>query len=459
MIAVLISALLLAEPTGPAPVAPDANPPRVTLTLNGAPPPDGRPLEVSLATSMTLELRIETERDTELFVPMLPALGSFEILRPEPGTEKVEANAKTVTWRWSVIPVRLGMEKIPAIEIPYRTATGKEASLSTPPLRVSVRGYLENDSAPALGKAPAPVDVITTNWLLVWGLSVGGAIVFAALGTWLVLFGLRSRFDAMRPPAPPRPANEVALERLDVIDRASVSELDGAQRLAATIDTLREYLAGRYGIDALEMTTRELEAVLPTLDLKTVIPHEIASLLSEADLVKFARLLPDEASARRPLDTVRAIVNSTWEPPKVEVEVVSRRESASPKQRLWAGVIDLVLFGTLSLVLFGGLAIIGALAWGWTALAMLGVAMLVRDVFGRSPGKRLMGLDVVRRDLRQTVPPLGARLSRNALLVLWPVALPLEWLVLRQHPLALRLGDLMAETEVVRGRHRQEVTP
>jgi uncharacterized RDD family membrane protein YckC len=459
LIAILLTALLLAEaPTTPPTAAPageiakDDATPTLSLALKASvPSADGRPLEVKLSEPLVLELVASAGRDTELFVPMLPALGTFEIVKPEPGTEKVEGMQKTLTWRWTILPVRLGMEKIPAIEVPYRTATGREGSVSTEVLRVSVRGFLENENAPQLGKAPEPVDVITTNWLLVWGLTVGGAIVFAALGTWLVLLGLRQRFEAMKPPPPPRPANERALERLAEIDLRSAGELPGDQRLAATIDTLREYISGRYGIDALEMTTRELETALPSLDLKGVAPIEIEALLKEADLVKFARLVPSESEARRPLEVVRKIVLDTWEPPKV-VEVFERAEPAKPRQRFWAGVIDLVLFGGLSLMLFGGLWVSGALEWGWTALVLLGLLLVGRDLFGRSAGKRLLQITIVRRDARQTHTTARMRLTRNILLLLWPVALPLEWLILRQHPLGLRLGDLIAETEVVRAR-------
>jgi hypothetical protein len=63
-----------------------------------------------------------------------------------------------------------------------------------------------------------------------------------------------------------------------------------------------------------------------------------------------------------------------------------------------------------------------------------------------------MRLDVVRRDEGQSAVPPGLRVKRNLLLLVWPLTLPLELLVLRQHPLGLRVGDMWADTEIVRAK-------
>lgn len=436
---------------------PDAPPIEVEVTVGPEQAPDAgattsaaEPQEVRLGDPLVLTFRARAPRDAVLFPPLTPAVGTFEVGAALPGSERATGDRKESTWRWRILPVRMGVEKIPPIELPYRLASGAEGSISSAVVRLRVRGHLENEADPALGQAPPPVAVITTNWALVWGLSVGGALIFAALMTWLVLMALRQRFEALKPPPPPRPAIEVALERLDGIDHASGSELDGAQRLAATIDALREYLGGRYHVDALEMTSPELKAVLPELDLKSVRPDEIETLLDDADMVKFARLMPPEEEAREASPVVRRIVTETWEPPEEETPEIVRREPASVKQRLYAGLIDGLMAGLLGLLLMGFLWVVGAVELGFLALVLVGALLAARDVFGRSPGKQLMRLDVVMRDEIQSAAPLARRLRRNALLLLWPLTLPLEVLVLRQHPLRLRVGDVWAGTEVVR---------
>lgn len=456
----------------PAPVAAPAPAPKteqiptVTLTLSSRPADQSaptllastaealaRPAEVRLAEPLTLEMTIVSDVGAEVFPPLLPALGGFEIVSPDKGLERVEAQKKTTTRRWTVLPVRVGVEKVTTIEVPYRTLDGAEGVVTTPALRVYVRGHLENDNDPALGAAPPLADVIATNWVLIWILSIGGTLIFAAIVGWIVVLAMRQRFEALKPKAPPRPANEVAMERLARLDATPDHELDGGRRVAETIDTLREYLGRRYDIDALEMTTNELATALTRgLDLRGASPEGIVSLLQSADLVKFARLVPPPDEARAPAAIVRQLVEQTWveTQPENETETRTRAEPASIRQRLFGGLVDLVLSGLLGLLGLLGLVLAGLPELGWIPLGAIGLLMLIRDAFGPSPGKRLLRTVVVVRDLEQSTPGPRRLLVRNVLLVLWPLLVPIEWFILRSHPLSLRLGDMWADTEVVR---------
>ncbi|PKN58119.1 MAG: hypothetical protein CVU56_07575, partial [Deltaproteobacteria bacterium HGW-Deltaproteobacteria-14] len=410
-----------------------------------------------LGAPITLIITATAPREVELFAPVRPATGTFRLIDTPPGTRQVAGELRTETYRYALMPMRLGVEKIPPIEVPWRPAaaqSGEGGSTSTPALPVRVRGRLENEQDPEVAAAPAPVAVITTNWVLVWTLSVGAALVLAALITWLVLRALEQRFRVLDPPAPPRPANEVAHERLAGLAALSSDELDGGERLARTIDVLRDYLGARYRFDALEMTSRELLAALAECDLKTVAQAEIEGLLDYADLVKFARITPPDAVAREKGPIVGSIVDATWEAPAAEedeAEEIPRLEPATLKQRLYASAIDGLIAGAAGVLLFTALVIAGEPAQGWAALLLIGVLLAFRDALGRSAGKRLLGLAIVTRADRQ--PRAGVRqlVLRDLLLLVWPLTLTLEVLVLRRHPLRLRLGDLMANTEVVQG--------
>ena len=412
--------------------------------------PDG---ELKLGDVLQLEVTAISPANAHVYGPYHPALGSFQVTEVLPATVKVEADRRTETWRFKVIILRLGVEKLPPIEVPYELADGTKGQVATPILRVRVQGRLENEQDPAPGALPEPLPVITTNWALIWILSIGGALVFAALITFFVLKALEARFRALAPPPPPRPAIDVALERLAAIDQQPASELDGAERLAATIDALRVYLDGRYHIDAPEMTTRELLGALDEVDLKTIQKSEIATLLEDTDLVKFARLMPGESDARATSPIVRRIVTETWEPPKVVIEEIMRREPASLKQRYYAAAIDVGLALVLGGLLVSALVVAGAnMALAGLAIPLVGLALMLRDVGGQSPGKLMLGTRIVVRldaDGHQDPSNAAERVKRNALLLVWPITLPLEALVLNAHPLRLRLGDLWAETEVV----------
>ncbi|HRE91886.1 MAG TPA: hypothetical protein PK095_22390, partial [Myxococcota bacterium] len=94
---------------------------------------------------------------------------------------------------------------------------------------------------------------------------------------------------------------------------------------------------------------------------------------------------------------------------------------ASIRQRLFGGLVDLVLAGLLGLLGLLGLVLAGLPELGWIPLGTIGLILLVRDAFGPSPGKRLLRTAVVMRDAEQSTPSARRLMTRNAVLVLWPL--------------------------------------
>ena len=98
-----------------------------------------------------------------------------------------------------------------------------------------------------------------------WPVYIAGGLLAAALGallTMLIVRRLRAR-RGERPGPPPRPAHEVALERLDRLGAYGFLEnADNRPFYFAVSEIIREYLGGRFGFDSLEMTTDELVAEL-----------------------------------------------------------------------------------------------------------------------------------------------------------------------------------------------------
>jgi uncharacterized RDD family membrane protein YckC len=385
-----------------------------------------------------------------VFAPERPALGPLEQL-DHTVQRQVAAGRATEITRYRVVPLRVGPEAVPAIEIPYTLPDQSAGTVSTERLRLRVRGHLDNEANPALGPAPEPVAVISTAWTLIWVLVTAGAALLAALLTFIGLRIARSRLIAAGPVLPPLPANQLALLKLDALARDAVIGPD--RRYAAVIDVLREYLGGRFGFDGLETTTLEMMRSLDGAELKEITDAEIRSQLEDADLVKFARITPSDGEAREKIHAVRRIVELTWEEPEVEedAEERPRLEAADERERLRAGAIDVALFGTLGGFALVSLWVLGYPQWAWLGIVVFGLAMTLRDVLGRgSPGKALYALRVVSDDERQGPPGLGQRLRRNLLLLLAPVGLPVEALVLVYHPHHQRVGDRWAGTEVVR---------
>lgn len=423
--------------------------------------PDGAPLapgtHLVLGTPTVLAIRVEAPADARLFVPSNPAIEPFRVEgAPVPPVRTVEGDRATEIHRFHVLPLRMGAKAVDPIEVVWRLPDGSSASVQTARLRVRIDGRLTNEDDPRLAAAPPPVPVITTNWALIWTLTVLGAAALATLVTLLVLRILRNRLRAAIPPPPPRPANEVALEKLAWLDTADLEPVDRYTRI---VDVLREYLGGRYEFDALEATTRELLAALTDGLSDITYRQEVHAVLEDADLVKFARIEPGDDEARELIARVRKVVVGTWvapEPKKSDpVEQIAVFEPATAAERVRAGLIDVALAAAVGVLVVGGLWAYHSVDFAWTGVLAAGLVLWLRDAFGPgSPGKALGGLRVVSRSKGQPSPRLGARLLRNALLLIPPIGLPVAALTLIYHPLRHQVGDLWAGTEVVRGGRR-----
>ena len=97
-------------------------------------------------------------------------------------------------------------------------------------------------------------------------------------------------------PAPPAPPHVEAIRALEGLHNQKLWQNNKHKAYYSGLtDILRRYLAGRYGIGALEMTSDEIIDAVRPLDLPRKSAMELTALLREADLVKFAKATPEAA--------------------------------------------------------------------------------------------------------------------------------------------------------------------
>ena len=127
----------------------------------------------------------------------------------------------------------------------------------------------------------------------------GALVVLAVLAAlWLLQRYLARRGSSVRAlfrPAPPQPPHVVAIEALETLHNQKLWQNNRhKQYYSALSDILRTYLAGRYGIGALEMTSDEIiEAMRHVDQLPRKCALDLTTLLRDANLVKFAKAMPD----------------------------------------------------------------------------------------------------------------------------------------------------------------------
>lgn len=119
------------------------------------------------------------------------------------------------------------------------------------------------------------------------------------------------------PPAPARPAHELALETLfktrdeKIFKRGKFKEYH-----TAITDALRDYLEGDYHIPAHELTSRQIITALKYsgVDEKEMI--KLRTILFRADMVKFAKETPDEQENTAAVNDAIQFVQNTLPSPQ-----------------------------------------------------------------------------------------------------------------------------------------------
>ena len=105
---------------------------------------------------------------------------------------------------------------------------------------------------------------------------------------------------------------QIALARLDAVERERwPSRGNVAGHFEAVAQILREYLEVAENVGACERTTTELLWALPPYLSRAGLRDRCYDVLSQADLVKFARMQPDEVGAADFLRRARLLL-TTW---------------------------------------------------------------------------------------------------------------------------------------------------
>ncbi len=119
------------------------------------------------------------------------------------------------------------------------------------------------------------------------------------------------------------PAHIVALRKLDGY-RGDKLWLADKQKVfySGVTDTLREYIDARYGISAMEMTTKEIFDDLKDTDMPAELYAELKTLFERADFVKFAKYVADNDENAAVLPLAVRFVTTTYQ---TEVEEESKQ--------------------------------------------------------------------------------------------------------------------------------------
>lgn len=129
---------------------------------------------------------------------------------------------------------------------------------------------------------------------LMWSLV---ALVVLAIGLYVAYRIMRHYGKSLSDifhPAPPMPPHEEAFRALERLYVLRLCQHDKHKLYYSTLtDILRRYIAARFEVGAMEMTSDEIIAAMRDVELQKKAAMDMADVLRAADLVKFAKAIPE----------------------------------------------------------------------------------------------------------------------------------------------------------------------
>lgn len=150
------------------------------------------------------------------------------------------------------------------------------------------------------------------DWMVdYWGWLLLGVLLIAG-GLCAVLIATNRMPNPLAPVQVIIPPYEMAMQRLQQLKTEKLCEKGQEKQYYSELtDILREYLQRRFGINALEMTSRQiLESVRKNPETRNS-RKLIADILDVADFVKFARLKPIPEDNTRSYNSALQFINDT----------------------------------------------------------------------------------------------------------------------------------------------------
>lgn len=295
--------------------------------------------EIKIGDQINLTVNISVPPGTEMVgldPAYVPDLKGLEVLREGKLNTVTEKPELLLQQQFLITTFDTGFVAVPPLPYIVRTAAGLDTVFTNDLLITinTVPGFAaDNELAPI-----KPIIREGRNWQDFWWLYL--LLVIAA-----VIYGFyryhRSNREVYVPPPPPPPAHVVAVRSLRQLEERELWQQGQTKEYYSELTRiLRGYLAGRFNVPALEMTTRQLtDRLRQRADFQTARTGELSQLLQLSDLVKFAKAKPAAELHPESLQRVRTFVEQTAPglapPPETPVDTAAPTAATdlTPKDR------------------------------------------------------------------------------------------------------------------------------
>lgn len=280
---ILISSIQAQEVTEAAPLPEVNSPVKVTLVVDNETPLLGEDFELTIT--------IIAPNGTEIIEwPEFPEDEALEILEIGEIEETVSSNTVTYIRVYQVILWETGEYISPEMILPYRL-NAPIAWTIVGSFAVAVPSQVSNPESTDPKPSTPPIDLpYIPSWVYV---GIVAAIIFVVMIIARILQFSKKQVKGAIVTTP----TQMTIAQLEDL---KLQGLPPATIYQLVADNLREYLQLQFEINAVEMTTAELnDALRGNSTLSKEQKRRLQQVLEQADLVKFARFQPDEVASTR----------------------------------------------------------------------------------------------------------------------------------------------------------------
>ena len=278
------------------------------------------PAVVRLGARFTLFVTATFGEGIEVNLPEPIELGSGFEVRRKLSEDKPHGDGRTTReWQIEVVAWELGDVQVAPVRVTF-SAFGHAGQVQTNAVPLKVVGVLGDvvDDPKAMRGLASPTGLTSRDWFWIWFATALGAVTGVVLGSLWYRSRRKHRTIRLVGNMIAAPIKRVdmtaarALERLLEIERSGVLDGDDTRKTgyAEMVDVVREYLAARYRIATLDLTSLEVVG-----RLAKVAPEDETALveawLDGCDLVKYSGLQGSPADAGKALDDARAMIVMT----------------------------------------------------------------------------------------------------------------------------------------------------
>lgn len=315
----------LAPGPSPAPAANQDAP--ITVTTRLTPDPS------HIGDLLTLEVIVAYPRDHAINLPNGLEFAPLELVSIAEGEVEVTGNDLRQRFTITLQHFNVGAAEVPSFPITWIDPSDAVHTYSVAAHPFVVESLLVNEADPALRPEDPMISLEYPNVraaIIIYSV-LAGLLLAAAIAGLIVLWRRRERPVMAPPPIPPHERALAELDALAAERERLIAEGAYQDYYLRLTEIAKRYLGGRFEFEALDRTTEEIQDLLSRGQVRVdpLDAKQVLAFLQDCDLVKFARLSPQDDEAREALSVVRGMVEVSMPRPE---QAASHAEMDKPDE-------------------------------------------------------------------------------------------------------------------------------